>query len=173
MAVTERCLLINLGAGDYAVPLRQLLSIEPMARVVPVPRVPSWILGVTYREGRVLPVVDLGVMLSDGVEPDLEHTVARLLIAVDGDVAVALAVPAATEVFTVSAEHIAPVPPLPDRTVNRYLTGNVTYGEQSFGMLDLGRLMRSPEFLLIGSREQGCMEQPPRPTSLKDPGNTP
>ncbi len=154
MAMTERCLLISLDDGDFAVPLRQLVSVEPMAHVVPVPRVPAWILGVTYREGRVLPVVDLAAMLREGVGPHPESTLSRLLIAADGDISVALAVPAATEVVTVAPEHVAPVPPLPDRAINRYLTGHVTYGEQSFGMLDLARLMRSPAFLLTDQLEQ-------------------
>lgn len=148
MAVTERCLLITLGAAQFGVPLRQLVSVDPMPRVAPVPGVPPWILGVTYYQGRVLAVIDLAAILQ--VNDVLEHDVAqaRLLIAADRDVSAALAVPAATEVFTVAPEHIAPVSPMPDRLVNRYLTGHVTYGEQSFGLLDLGKLMRSPEFLL-------------------------
>lgn len=150
MAVTERCLLVALGDGYFGVPLRQLVSVEPMPRVVPVPRVPPWLLGVTYRQGRVLPVIDLASILHVDGALDRDNKGARLLIAADGDLSAALAVPAATEVFNVEPEHIVPIAPMPDRLVNRFLTGHVTYGERSFSLLDLGRLMRAPEFLLAG-----------------------
>lgn len=148
MAVTERCLLVTLGGGNFGVPLRQLVSVEPMPRVVPVPRVPAWMLGVTYRQGSVLSVIDLAAVLDiDGALDNVDKG-ARLLIAAEGDLSAALAVPAVTEVFDVEPEHVTPIAPLPDRRVNRFLTGHVTYGEQSFSLLDLGRLMRAPEFLL-------------------------
>jgi purine-binding chemotaxis protein CheW len=143
--MTERCLIVSVGGGDFGVPLRQLLSVEPMPKVVPVPRVPAWLLGVTYRQGRVLSVVDLAAMVSDGGSA---WPPTRLLIAADSDAVVGLAVSSASDVFAVAPEHVSPVPSLPDRPINRYLTGHVTYGEQSFGVLDLTRLMRSPEFLL-------------------------
>lgn len=144
----ERCLIITIGEGDFGVPLRQLVSVEPMPKVVPVPRVPAWLLGVTYRQGRVLSVVDLATMVGAGESVNSGESPTRLLIAADSDVFVGLAVSAATEVFSVAPEHVSPVPALPDRPINRYLTGHVTYGEHSFGVLDLTRLMRSPEFLV-------------------------
>lgn len=145
--MTERCLLITLGGGDYGVPLRQLLSVEPMPKVVPVPRVPAWLLGVTYRQGRVLSVVDLAAMTSAGGGAS-GAAPTRLLIAADSDIVVGLAVSSTTDVFAVAPEHVTPVPKLPDRPINRFLTGHVTYGEQSFGVLDLTRVMRSPQFLM-------------------------
>ncbi|MGI8914944.1 MAG: chemotaxis protein CheW [Chloroflexota bacterium] len=148
MAVTERCLLVNLGGAIFGVSLRQLISVEPMARVMPIPRVPAWLLGVTYRQGRVISVVDLAAMLQLSTALDRDAKDARLLIATEGDFSAALAVPLTTEVFNVAPEQVGPIAPLPDRPVNRFLTGQVNYGEQLFGLLDLGCLMRSPEFML-------------------------
>lgn len=144
----QRCVLVPLGDATYGVPLRQLLGVEPLARLVPLPNVPPWLLGVTYRQGMVLSVVDLGALLQ--VAPALpEGGEARLLVAVDGDLTVALAVPAVTEVRVVAPEQVQPAPPVSTSAANRFLGGVVAQGDQPFGLLDMARLLRSPEFLSL------------------------
>lgn len=144
----QRCVLVPLGDDTYGVPLRQLLSVEPLTRIVPLPHVPPWLLGVTYRQGMVLSVVDLGGLLQ--VAPALaSRDDVRLLIAVDGDVTVALAVPGVSEVRLLAPEQVQPAPPLSTNPANRFLEGVVSQGDQPYGLLDVARLLRSPEFLSI------------------------
>lgn len=142
----QRYVLIVLGEDTFGVPLRQLLRVEPPGKIMPIPNVPSWVLGVTYQQGRVLSVVDLGAFINGSTDRMLESSETRLLIADDDGLTAAIAVPAVTDVRTVLSQHIGPVPPLPAKPANRFLNGVVTDSEGTFGLLDLALVLRSPGF---------------------------
>lgn len=144
----ERYLHITANGEAYGVPLRQLLSVEPMARVVPLPNAPPWLLGVTYRQGRVYSVADLNALLDPEAPPTPSNESARLLIVADQELAVALAVPAATDVFVVTAEQVEPAPPVSAPLARQFLSGQIRQAESVFCLLDLGRLLHSPDFLV-------------------------
>jgi chemotaxis signal transduction protein len=145
-ATPERFLGITVNGEAFGLPLRQLIGVEPISRIVPVPNVPPWLLGVTYHQSRVLSVTDLGAFLELGPAAALAEGTARLLIAADGDNAVAFAVPAVTGVVSVQADQVGPVPSAPASPVNRFLRGLVFDGDRKVGLLDLVALLRSPEF---------------------------
>ena len=138
----QRCLLVPLGPSTFGVPLQQLLGVEPVTRIVPLPHVPSWVLGVTHRQGQVLSVVDLTALLGLPAGP-APAAGGRLLIAADGDLTVAFAVPEVSEVRSIDPDRVEP--PTGGDAVSRFLTGIVSEGEQALGLLDLMQVLRSPE----------------------------
>ena len=143
----RRCLLVTLGTATLAVPLYQLTGVEPVARLVPLPRVPAWVLGATHRQGAVLSVIDLAALLGqDDATVDLSG--ARLLVAADDDLGVAFAVAGITETRTFDDGQIEPVAGEFDGRLACVLTGTITDGEQRIGLLDLPAVLRVPEFAL-------------------------
>lgn len=140
----QRCVLVPLGNTSFGVPLRMLASVEPPARIVPLPNVPRWLLGLTYRRGLVLSVVDLAAVLQRAAQP-IDGATARLLIVQDGDHQAAFAVPAVSEVRAIAPEQVQPAPPVGSDPASRFVLGVVANGDEPFTLLDLVALLRAPE----------------------------
>ena len=151
----QRCVLIELGNTTFGVPLRLLASVEPLTRIVPLPNVPPWLLGLTYRRGLVLSVIDLAAVLHRASQP-IDSATSRLLIVHDGAMQVAFATPTVSEVRVIAAEQVQPAPPAGSDPASRYVSGVVANGDAPFSLLDLGRLLRSPEFLTLAALPRGA-----------------
>lgn len=147
----DRFLHVTAGGRSFGVPLRQLISVDPLTRVVPVPNTPRWLRGVTYRQGRVHSVVDLNALLEPGVSPPPD-TESRLLVVADDDFAVAVLVSAATDVFVAPPEQVEPATALTGGAIRAYLTGQVRLADATLGLLDVRGLLRAPEHQVTGER---------------------
>lgn len=146
MTTDQRYVIFVLGEDTFGVPLRQLLRVDMLGKIVPVPNVPPWVMGVTYQQGRVMSVVDLGALIFGLSDPRLTSSDARMLITADGGVTTALVVSAVSDVRTVASQHIGPVRPLPAKPANRFLSGVVSDSDGTIGLLDLTLVLRSPGF---------------------------
>ena len=54
----EKSVVFACGQEEYAVPVDQVVSIEKLGRVTPVPHLPSYLLGFTRVRGDLIPVID-------------------------------------------------------------------------------------------------------------------
>ena len=59
----SRVCLITLSGGTFALDLRSVREVFPVASITPVPGMPSVLVGVTNRRGVVLPIVDVRSLL--------------------------------------------------------------------------------------------------------------
>lgn len=140
----RRCLLVTMGNATLAVPLHQLTGVEPPVRLVPLPRVPPWVLGATHRQGTVLSVIDLAALLGlDDATLDLAS--ARLLVAADDDLRIAFAVAGITETRTYDDEQLEPVTDDSGGRLAHVLGGTIIAGDDRIGLLDLPAILRAPE----------------------------
>ncbi|MEG0472486.1 MAG: chemotaxis protein CheW [Solibacillus sp.] len=55
----EQSVVFACGNEEYAVPIEQVVSIERLERVTPIPHLPSYLLGFTRNRGELIPVIDL------------------------------------------------------------------------------------------------------------------
>ena len=140
----RRCLLVTLGTAKLAVPLHQLTGVEPVVRVVPLPRVPAWVLGATHRQGTVLSVIDLAALLGLD-DTTLDLTSARLLVAADDDLRIAFAVAGITETRAYDDEQLQPVTEGSNGRLAGVVSGAIAEGEDRIGLLDLPAVLRTPE----------------------------
>ena len=62
--------LLQLGAERYALPVEQVQEVVELERLTPVPGAPPATLGIHNLRGQILPVFDLGLILSVGGEYD-------------------------------------------------------------------------------------------------------
>lgn len=59
----EKSVVLTCGNENYAVPVDQVVSIEKLERVTPIPHLPNYLLGFTRIRGELIPVIDFGQIL--------------------------------------------------------------------------------------------------------------
>ncbi|WP_332645263.1 chemotaxis protein CheW [Lysinibacillus sp. 54212] len=59
----EKSVVFACGHEEYAVPVDQVVSIEKLERVTPIPHLPKYLLGFTRARGELIPVIDFGLIL--------------------------------------------------------------------------------------------------------------
>lgn len=58
-------LAFTVGAEDYAIESRRVIEVLPLVTARPIPRMPASVQGVFTHRGRLVPLVDLGRLLTD------------------------------------------------------------------------------------------------------------
>jgi purine-binding chemotaxis protein CheW len=141
----EQLVVFTLGGVDYGVAIGNLREVGRLPSVTPVPNVPTWVLGVANIRGDIVSLVDLRAFL--GLEPYGRQTTARLLVARDRqeEVTAGLVVDQVKGIRYVTADRIsAATSPIEDR-VAPYLRGFTEQDGRLLVLLDLNRLLLSPE----------------------------
>ena len=141
----EQLVVFTLGGVDYGVAIANLREVGRLPSVTPVPNVPTWVLGVANIRGDVVSLVDLRAFL--GLEPFGRQTSARMLVARDRqeEVTAGLVVDQVKGIRYVTADRINPATsPIEDR-VAPYLRGFTEQDGRLLVLLDLNRLLLSPE----------------------------
>lgn len=59
----EKAVVFLCGTEEYAVPVDQVVSIEKLERVTPIPHLPNYLLGFTRLRGELTQVIDFGRIL--------------------------------------------------------------------------------------------------------------
>ena len=135
----------------YRVGKRRLVSafsdvveIVPMPAVTPVPGAHPWLLGVGNLRGNLLPVVDLKQFLEG--ERTVMHEGLRVLVMRQhgGDVAILI-----DELYgqrSFGADAAVPAEGLDEGRYGHFVSSAFRSGDQVWGVFDLDRLARTPEF---------------------------
>lgn len=59
----EKAVVFVCGAEEYAIPVEQVVSIEKLERVTPIPHLPKYLLGFSRIRGELTPVIDFQSIL--------------------------------------------------------------------------------------------------------------
>ena len=65
-AHAERSLSFRIAGRHFALPLRQMVEIQPLPPLTHVPKAPPYIVGVFNLVGRIVPVIDVAMKLDLG-----------------------------------------------------------------------------------------------------------
>ena len=122
----------RVGGEEYALSVDQVVEVDELGDVTPLPGAPSTFLGVRNLRGQVVPVVDLATVLGiDGAE-------CRRAMIVEGEgERVALAV---TEVL-----DVGPLPEISEKTESELLRGAAIVDGTLVGVVDVPRVLGSLE----------------------------
>ena len=71
-------LVFTIGAEDYAIESRRVIEVLPLVTARPIPRMPESIRGIFTHRGRLVPLVDLGRLLTD--QPLRETLSTRVIV---------------------------------------------------------------------------------------------
>ena len=122
--------------------INELLVTQPLTHV---PGTREWLLGIANVRGNLVPVVDLGRYLFDQRTQATDRS--RLLLVRQHGGSVGLLVDEIVGQRNVSEEDRENGEAEEDERIARFVTENVTLGEQRIGMFSMNRLTRAPDFL--------------------------
>jgi len=156
-AATGRFVLLSIASAHYAVPEAFVTELERVPRVTTVPRVPAWLLGVTNLRGDIVSVIDMRTYL--GLAPSPSSTGRMLVVRLlDEPFTTGVIVDAVDRIVTLRAEDVkAPASPL-DGALAPFVSGVCTAGDRLVAVLDVDRLLRSPDIRQFDepSKDSSC-----------------
>lgn len=142
-------LSFKLGAEEYGIDILKVQEIRGYERPTRMANVPAFIKGVVNLRGIIVPIIDLRIRFDlSAVEYD-EFTVV-IILNVAGRV-LGIVVDGVSDVITLAPEQIRPAPEFGSTFDTEYLTGLGTVDERMLILIDIERLMSSPDMGLVGA----------------------
>lgn len=139
MATAEPYILFELAGTAYAVPSASVQRMEMIEQVTPVPNAPTFVDGVVFSRGRVVPAMNLRSRFGFArLEYDPRT---RLIVVAHGDRAVGLIVDSAREFVTIPAEAVQPPPEGMAGLSGNYLSGIATVGARVVLILNVAEVL--------------------------------
>ena len=72
----EKSVVFTCGTEEYAVPVEQVVSIEKIEHITPIPHLPNFLLGYTRIRGELVPVIDFqSILYGRKTEGDLSRII--------------------------------------------------------------------------------------------------
>lgn len=141
----QRCIVFTLNGTRYAVAMENVLEVDTLPAVTPIPNVPDWVEGVTNLRGEIISVVDLRRFLSlDAAEADRSQ---RLLVIKShrSEVTTSLVVDRVIGLRSFPADAVTePAAPI-ETNVAPFLAGVVEHEEGLLAVLNVERLIGCDE----------------------------
>lgn len=137
--------LFVLDDTQYAVPMENVLELQRLPCITPLPSSPDWLRGVTNLRGDVLSVVDLRSLL--GLAP-AESSVSQRLVVVRStveEIATGWIVDRMIGMRRLAMDDMLPSSTLTIGAAVRFLSGIVECEGQLIAVLDVNRVLSSPE----------------------------
>lgn len=144
-------ILFTLVGTTYAVRTRDVLHMEMVEEITPVPNATASVEGVVFSRGQVVPVVNLRTRFGfERIPPDLRS---RLLIVQSNGRTIGLMVDSAREFARIAPETIRPPHDTLTRLSGRYLEGIAIAQDRIILILDLSAVIEIAEPLELGAKE--------------------
>ena len=139
MPTAEPYILFELAGTPYAVPSSVVQRMEMIEHVTPVPNAPSYVDGLVFSRGRVVPAVNLRRRFGFAAADYGPKT--RLIVVSAGDRTVGLIVDSAREFVTITTDSIQPPPEGLAGTSGNYLSGIATVDNRVILILDVAEVL--------------------------------
>jgi purine-binding chemotaxis protein CheW len=140
-----RYLTFVLEKQQYAVPIMAVREINQLCDITPVPRTPSFILGVINLRGKIIPVADL--RLKFGLSKS-EFSRQTCIVVIETDAGqVGMVVDEVNDVVELNNSHIEPAPELGSRNEMQFLMGIGKFQERVLILIDIHAALSSKEII--------------------------
>lgn len=140
-----------LGDEEYGIEILKVQEIRGYDAVTKIANTPDFIKGVINLRGAIVPIVDLRVRFNLGRVEYNQFTVV-IILNLSGRV-VGIVVDGVSDVITLQASQVRPVPDLVATIDTKYLVGLGTVENRMLILVDIERLMTSQDMALIDSLE--------------------
>jgi purine-binding chemotaxis protein CheW len=149
--MTETYILFTLAGTTYAVRTRDVQHMEMVEEITPVPNAPTFVEGVVFSRGQVVPVLNLRARF--GFERIAADVRARLLIVHAEGRTVGLLVDSAREFAGIATDAVRPPQDALTGLNGRYLEGIAVLNDRIVLVLDLAAVIDVAEPLVGGAKE--------------------
>lgn len=133
----------SLDGKEYALDVKNVVSIEKMERVTRVPHVPHYVKGVINLRGVITPIIDLRLRFN--MEPAEYNQNTRIIIANWEEKEVGLIVDEANDVINIQEKDIKPQPDVIGNIQQNYISGVVKIGDRLLIVLKLENILKHEE----------------------------
>ena len=147
-------LTFALGHEEYAVEILKVQEIRGYDAVTAIANTPVFIKGVINLRGVIVPIVDLRLKFALQEVSYDAYTVVIILNVLDRVVGVV--VDGVTDVLACTADEIKPAPEFGAALDTRYIDGLATVDGRMVILVDIEKLMGSPEMALIDEALDGA-----------------
>lgn len=140
-------LTFTLGGETYGIDILKVQEIRGYDAVTRIANAPEFLKGVTNLRGVIVPIVDMRIKFGLGRITYDEFTVV-IIMNVAGRV-VGMVVDTVADVVALSDKDVRPAPDLASTVETRYIDGLATLNGQMIILVDIERLLTSPEMQLV------------------------
>ncbi len=139
---TVQFISFKIGDEEYAIDIMAVREIRAWSETTPLPNQPDFVRGVLNLRGTIVPIYDLRRRFGLGVtEAGPTHVIVIVHVL---DRTVGLLVDAVSDILTVSAAQIRPVPDADRVTAAEFLSGIIANNDGMVVMLALDKLFTRP-----------------------------
>ncbi|XLZ70779.1 chemotaxis protein CheW [Massilia sp. SR12] len=142
-AASQEYLAFKLGAEEYGIDILKVQEIRGYEAVTRIANAPEFIKGVINLRGIIIPVVDMRIKFNLG-EPVYDQFTVVIILNISGRV-VGMVVDSVSDVTTLTPDQIKATPDMGTAFSAEYMIGLGTIDERMLILVDIQRLMSSPE----------------------------
>ena len=145
--IRNEFLAFTLGNEEYGIDILRVQEIRGYESVTRIANSPDFIKGVVNLRGIIVPVVDMRIKFSLGT-PTYDQFTVVIILNIAGRV-MGMVVDSVSDVTTLSPDQVKPAPEMGTTFDSDYLIGLGTLSERMLILVDIDKLMSSPEMGLI------------------------
>lgn len=140
-------LAFKLGDEEYGMDILRVQEIRSFERPTRMANAPAYILGVVNLRGVIVPIIDLRIKF--GLEEVTYDSFTVVIVLAIGAQVVGVVVDAVSDVITLTPEQLRPVPEFASAIGNDHLLALGSVQDRMLILLDIEKLMCSPEMGLV------------------------
>jgi purine-binding chemotaxis protein CheW len=146
---TQEFLTFTLGAEEYAIDILRVQEIRGYDQVTAIANSPAFIKGVINLRGAIVPIVDLRIKFN---LPSVTYDQFTVVIILNvRERIVGAVVDSVSDVIALTAQEVKPPPEFGGSFDTEYLLGLATVSERMLILVDIEKLMSSPELALMNT----------------------
>ena len=140
-------LAFTLGAEEYGIDILKVQEIRGYETVTRIANAPEFIKGVINLRGIIIPVVDLRIKFKLGT-PTYDQFTVVIILNIKGRV-MGIVVDSVSDVMTLTPDQMRPAPDMGTAFESQYIIGLGTIDERMLILMDIDKLMLSPDMGLL------------------------
>lgn len=148
-AANNEFLAFRLGKEEYGINILKVQELRGYEMPTRIANAPDFVKGVINLRGAIVPVVDMRIKFRLG-EPTYNQLTVVVVLNIGGRIA-GMVVDSVSDVIALTAEQIKPAPDMGTAFNSEYMTGLGTLEERLLILIDIDKLMTSPEMGLVDS----------------------
>lgn len=148
---TYEFLAFTLGKEEYGIDILKVQEIRGYETVTRIANAPEFLKGVINLRGIIVPIVDMRIKFNLGT-PSYDQLTVVIILSLGGRV-VGMVVDSVSDVMTLLPEQVRPAPEMDTTFNNDFLIGLGTLEERMLILVDIEKLMSSPEMGLLEHTE--------------------
>ena len=148
-AGSNEFLAFRLGKEEYGINILKVQELRGYETPTRIANAPDFVKGVINLRGAIVPVVDMRIKFCLG-EPTYNLLTVVVILNIGGRIA-GMVVDSVSDVIALTAEQLKPAPEMGTAFNSEYMMGLGTIDERLLILIDIDRLMTSPEMGLVDS----------------------